>query len=585
MPGVRSIRALPVGLAFLVWCGATGPLRAQTGATPGEESNTLRGTVLNRITNEPIARVLVSSSDNRLATLTDSSGHFEFKIPPPPERKNEGANSPAGTLSEFTGMDVRRFYLSARKPGFLPEENSPGTLVNPGDKDVTIYLLPEARIVGHVTAADSDNPERFQVEIFRRQVQEGRARWVSAGTFQTWSDGQFRFSMLYPGTYKLFTHEMMDRDPLTFDPQGPMYGYPPVYYPAAANFAAGSIITLSAGATFDADLTPTRREYYPVEIALANAPAGGPLSVTVSQAGEAGPGYSLGYNPQGPAIQGFLPDGTYDVEARTFPPAGATGTTTINVKGGPATSYTMTLLPNVSIDVEMDEEFTGTNTNDQQATPSGGDLSALRRSLQMNLLPEDDFGDQQGASLSHPIGTEGEPLRIENVPPGRFWVDVNSYLGYAASVKYGETDLLRRPLVVSAGGSHDPIEVTLRDDGASVDGVIENMPGGPGTDKNTPRVYRSSRIYSGRLAPHVYLIPLPDSTGQFREIWVGPDGKFTLRQIPPGEYRVLAFDRPQPQLEYRNAEAMRKRYPAEQEIQLQAGQSVQLQLRMMSGSD
>ena len=52
------------------------------------------------------------------------------------------------------------------------------------------------------------------------------------------------------GTYKIFTSELMDRDPITFDPRGQLYGYAPIYYPAATDFASASAITLEAGKTF-----------------------------------------------------------------------------------------------------------------------------------------------------------------------------------------------------------------------------------------------------------------------------------------------------------------------------------------------
>src|ERR1700746_2592251 len=44
--------------------------------------DSVQGTVINAKTNEPIARAVVYSPDNRYATLTDDRGHFEFKFPP-----------------------------------------------------------------------------------------------------------------------------------------------------------------------------------------------------------------------------------------------------------------------------------------------------------------------------------------------------------------------------------------------------------------------------------------------------------------------------------------------------------------------
>ncbi len=63
-------------------------------------------------------------------------------------------------------------------------------------------------IVGHVEAAHVGAADPIEVELYRRQVRNGRAHWVSAGVQSTRSDGEFRFAELPAGTYKLLTHEI-----------------------------------------------------------------------------------------------------------------------------------------------------------------------------------------------------------------------------------------------------------------------------------------------------------------------------------------------------------------------------------------
>jgi len=121
----------------------------------------------------------------------------------------------------------------------------------------------------------------------------------------------------------------------------------------------------------------------------------------------------------------------------------------------------------------------------------------------------------------------------------------------------------------------------LRDDGAQIEGIIENAPMVPSPLQPTT----TSFFYSSQIPPHIYLFPLPESSGQFREVWASPDGRFSSQQIPPGDYRILAFDRPQRELEYRNEEAMRNYHAHEQVMRLVAGQKQQLRLHMIAGSD
>jgi len=588
MCDVRSLRALSLGVLLLGCCLSVSPWQTEGNPAPQNKSDTIRGRVLNSLTHAPVARALVYSYDERFATLTDSTGHFEFKVSAGrTERGNEGTvgltATPEGavvsdsTAEDSAGVRIRPIFLSVRKPGFLSEEDVASTPASPGQNDVTIYLVPGAYIVGRVTVAGLDYPQRFRVEICRRQIQNGRATWSSAGSFNTWSDGEFSFPELYPGSYKLFTHEVLDRDPLTYDPRGQLYGYSPVYFPGAKSFETGSAIQLSEGMTFNADLSPERWEYYPVEFAVANPPEGQPVRVFVSREGQEEPGYSLGYNARTQKISGRLPDGAYTVEVSTSERPGQTGTAVFTVQGAPFTGYPVTLLPNPSVRLSAAEEFTSAESTkglQWESFPGGA------RYIGVSLEPAENFVAQRsaafGRALLSPYGDDESQSRpIEDVAPGRYWINTFTPYGYVASIKCGETDLLRNPLALSAAGLHDPVELILRDDGAQIEGTVENI----------HRTSGSSATQRAQPLGVIYLIPTGDSTGQYREVWASPEGTFSQAQIPPGRYKVLSFERPQPDLDYKNDEAMRKYEPWEQEIQLLPGQSAHLQLRLISRGD
>jgi len=221
------------------------------------------------------------------------------------------------------------------------------------------------------------------------------------------------------------------------------------------------------------------------------------------------------------------------------------------------------------------EEFTsGESTDGFQWESAGGRASHIG----VNLEPADDFGVQRAgaygwAPLPRSDEPESQPRLIENVSPGRYWVNAQSSYGYVASIKCGETDLLRNPLVVPAAGLHDPIELTVRDDGARIEGTVESIPRTPPSS------------VSAQTAAYIYLIPARDSTGQYRELWASPQGTFSEAQISPGRYKVLSFDRPQHDLDYRNDAAMRKYEAGEQQIQLLPGQDLHLQVHLISRSD
>ena len=95
--------------------------------------------------------------------------------------------------------------------------------------------------------------------------------------------------------------------------------------------------------------------------------------------------------------------------------------------------------------------------------------------LGVTLVPGEEFGSTPAVSLRPPTGPEDESLVIENVQPGRYRVSVNTSIGYASSITSGGTDLLRQSLVVGLGGATPPIEITVRDDGAEVEGTLERV--------------------------------------------------------------------------------------------------------------
>ena len=90
---------------------------------------------------------------------------------------------------------------------------------------------------------------------------------------------------------------------------------------------------------------------------------------------------------------------------------------------------------------------------------------------------------------------------------------------------------------------------------------------------------------SWTTSAYVYCIPVPDSPGQFLQLVASSDGKFEYGTVAPGTYRVLAFKNPQPNLPYRDAEAMRPYETKGQVVHLSAGQKATVQLQIISGSE
>jgi len=122
---------------------------------------------------------------------------------------------------------------------------------------------------------------------------------------------------------------------------------------------------------------------------------------------------------------------------------------------------------------------------------------------------------------------EGDPknpsLVLRNLPLGRYSVEVDATgFWYVQSAQCGDTDLLRDELTVVAGVQTSPIEIVLRDDGATVSGRVD--------------------VGQGVRPTAVVLVPDLGPASQAKTVTASDNGAFALRGLAPGNYYVLAFD-------------------------------------------
>jgi len=542
-----SLRGLP--LCFVVLLAVVTQSLGQSLVSDKPQSETVRGTVINAVTQTPIPRALVISADNRAGVLTDGEGRFEITLP-----LAESGSVSGGMVFDTSGQPWpyarhgNGYWFMARKPGFLDDPNARAHVATSSGDDLTIALMPEAIIKGRITVASGDPALGITVQLFSRQVRDGLPRWTSSSTARANSAGEFRFAELQPGSYKLVTQEYMDNDPITNIPGSQQYAFPPVYYPGVSDFSAASTVELNAGQEFQADVSLARQPYYAIKVPIAGAEISGRLNVSVQ--GQRGPGYSLGYNAAQRAIVGLLPNGTYLVEASTFGKDSVSGSVGIRVTGAAVDGPAITLAPKSSVRLDVREEFTDTSTGfGSSGSWSDGkhtfSFHGPRAYLQASVESADDLAQPQNGSIRPPTGSNDDSLVIEDLSPGRYWLRLHTARGYIASATQGSTDLLRQPLTIGSGPAA-PIEVRVRDDVAELDGTITTLaqPSAPGEESaERPPVW-------------VYFVPLPGSSGEFTE-FTSSGGEFSQLRMTPGDYRMLAFSAAQPRLPYRDAEAMK----------------------------
>src|SRR6202166_3065249 len=246
------------------------------------------------------------------------------------------------------------------------------------------------------------------------------------------------------------------------------------------------------------------------------------------------------------------------------------GSTNFTVRGAPAAGPAVTLLQGTSVTVTVREEFQHKQTEQPPGPiftkgPTAVPQNTRRPNyLQVNLIPDEEFSLASQVSLRPPVDENDESLVIENVLPGRYRVSVNTGIGYVSAITSGSTDLLQKPLVVGAGGTIPAMEITVRDDGAELDGTLDFVKVGPGRQA-------LQRRWDGPLG-NIYVIPIDKIDSRLKVGYANGDGTFTIQQIAPGTYHVFATDGRLFQMQSVSEEWLKRHEPEGQVLPLAAKQ-------------
>jgi Carboxypeptidase regulatory-like domain len=515
---------------------------------------TLRGSVLDSTTEQPIARVLVQIAGGN-AVLTDNNGDFEFSDVPPGQHTIMVRRP--GYLSNY--MDSRVFAAGQ------DQVSTYAVSVGSNTAPLAFSLAPEAILTGQVTLLNSDPADGFQVTAYRKSIENGRSTWSMAGMATTNSEGIFRIASLSPGSYLLITQPPPDLS-FTAASESASWGYPSVYYPGVQDASAASIFTLTAGEHKEADMTLTRQTFYPVTIRVANVQPGDFVNLDVRDVSGRYMNIPTHYNAQQQIARTKLPAGNYLLDARAFDIRSghypSFGRREFTVSVGTVTDVGITVFPLRKIPVSIQKEF----------TESGGETTSgitSRPDVNLQLVAADEtFGDHYvGSDLqSLPGSNDGTSFLLENVPPGKYWVEVGPSQDYVSSITSGGVDLMRDVLTVGAGGASAPIEITLRNDWGSIDGTINASPAS-----------------SSGVMPEmwIYAIPLFATDAALPTMVLNRSGSFSFKYLAPGSYRVVACDTPQ-EIEFHTPEGLAAWAGKGQVVSVEAGGTAQIQLDITS---
>jgi Carboxypeptidase regulatory-like domain len=523
-----------------VWCIVLAGLSsAQVNSSPYSQdagSFTLEGTVVNSVTGEPVARALVRIYGvAQRSAFTDSEGHFQI------------AGLPAGSTS-----------IELQKPGYSTQQDSRTNRVIIGAETgpVVLKLSPLGAIYGRVLDVAGQPIENVPLRLIRKSVRDGRLRWDLFGSAGSDEDGRFRFQSLTPGSYYLAAGPGIQPEVrlLARDPK-PKTGYPSLYYPNAPDLSSASPIQLVAGQQAEADFSMPAVPVYHISGTLALSgylPEGFGLQI-LNQSGE---------NLSIPTRL-HLDTGTFDIDAI---PAGSYVLKAISHVGNQAlraethlsvaanldnVALVLAPAPAIPITVRM-ESRDASNLN----SPRG---NQQRPPVSVRLIPAAVLAAEPSSNLVRQ--GSGQPIMaLQDVEPGRYAADVLAWgQWYVQSAQYGPTNLLFDDVTIAPGHAY-PIEIVLRDDGATLTGNL-NYNG------------------VGDIPITFVVAPQPAARRGIKVLHASQHG-FGTNGFAPGDYLVYAFDHAE-KLEYTNPDALEPYASQATAVTLSANQETSVVLNLI----
>jgi hypothetical protein len=433
--------------------------------------------------------------------------------------------------------------------------------VGPSSDPVVVKLSPYGVIYGRITNVEGEALERIPVRLTAGIVRNGRKRWEQAGSRETDANGNFRFPNLQPGTFYVAAGPSADEtgvllfaDGRSNGPTKPAVGYPSVYYPNAPDLSSASPVVLSPGQQLQAEFTLARVPVYKITGSVAGnlADQGAAVQLTTTS-GDILPNPVQFQHLTGTFEVSMVPPGTYLLKAFAQTRGQALRASVPVTVASNVNNVRLVLEPAVSIPIVVRKESHNASSS-QDSSSIRNRFARMEIPVSAHLYPVgQSTTNTEIYSTLRPNGGERLPV-FDNVEPGRYEVEFMPQGGwYVQSAEYAGANLLNEEMTVRPGGS-SPIQIVLRDDGASLEGKV--------------------KIGDSAVSGGIYVVVLPQRGVMRRPTFVtmDADGHFRQEGLPPGEYLVFAGDGAT-HLEYDNPDALQPYLSQATHVTLSAGQS------------
>ena len=508
---------------------------AQLAAQRSPETFRVGGKVVNAVNGHPLggAEVQIGKADDFDTTqqkmLAADDGTFSFTV------TSTGKYMLVGEARGFRrqGFEQHGMYVSAVVVG-----------QGQSSENLVFRLRPDGRIMGTVVDEEHEPVTGAAVLLFRTDASGGLRQTYLVTQVVTDDRGTYRLAHLEPGCYYLVVSA------------GPWYGsflqpvdedhnaeradrralemvYPTMFYPGVTEQTSASQIALNEGEDFTADFTLVAELGLRVRLDHFNADRKRQRGATLEQKV-----FGTRINQ---VSQREVPVGDA-MEIRNVPP----GRYVLDIESYDANRETRSRVLDLAADVDVDPDRASTVAPITGTVRVDGDANGLP-SAGVRL-----WNSRTNEMLDGGIGEKGKLVfNSELVTPGR----------YSVFAMTGENSTIAR----------------LSATGAQVEGQTIEISGGKPVELEIVLAHGLSKIEGvaqrdGRPFPGAMILLVPEhpevNLPKFRRDESDNDGTFTLRDVLPGRYKVMAVEDGW-DWEWGNPALLKKRLEHAQEIEVQ----------------
>ncbi len=535
---MRLILALSLALALFGQQQQQVP--QQSVPDPSIKLGRITGKVLNAITGEPVRKATVSlqpaggqqgggGQTRGLSAATDNAGAFVF------ENVNPGNYRLSGEKTGFI-----RSNFGGRGAGAIGSQLA--IAAGTEKADVIVRITPQGIVSGRILDEDGEPMEGVSIQLLRPQYFASQRRIMGAAGNQSNDRGEFRITNVAPGKYYLLIQRINNSN-MPLQQGKEEFGYPKLFFPGVETIEHAQRVEVGAGQEV-ANLQMALRK---VRVYRVRGHVPGIAAPAAQQPGAQGGGRRGGGN--GMVIQ-LRPDGgSSEMMGPGFGPGMGGGQVradgSFEIAGVSPGAYKLTLSsfgegrPKVVGSLKL--SVGNDNVDGIVLAPSPlvsfqgkivveGDKTAVNmKSVRVQLMST----DMGGMGFNPPIEVAADgSFAAAELSQDKYRITVTpGAAAYVKAITVGGQNILDTAFDLSGGGG-GAMEVLLSTKIATINGTVEKQ-----KQDDAP-----GSVVIVKVGPNSELTLLSSASGQSALARVDESGKFSIANLPPGEYKLIAFE-------------------------------------------